>query len=321
MNFHNIAYFIAIAEENNISKAAERLHVSQQSLSEQLKKLEQELGTALFVRGHPMVLTAAGRTFWESASEMMATYNSMLEEIAAISKKDREKIVLAIPTTDTPPFLAGLLTEFAAEYPEFEVKIVQCEPKNAAKCAGDFDLYFCTLPLGSDLEHVPILYSDSYAVAFLSNLANRIYKERWPKVEADLLDKRELSLLREMPFILLQNRLHEVVLDQQIIFRKAGFTPNIAFQSENSGLNFNMCRLGVGVCVTTLSNCRCRFGGALGRDSDVLFYPIDTGGDPVIIALSHRKGKRLTRADNCFIKTAKRYMKRPVDGKENPVGL
>lgn len=313
MNFRNMEYFLAIAEESNISKAAERLHISQQSLSEQLKKLEDEVGVTLIKRGRPMMLTSAGKVFLRAATEVLSTYNEMLDEIAAISEKDRTKITLAIPATETPPFLAGLLTEFSAEYPEFEVKLVRCEPKNAAKCAGDFDLYFSTLPLGPELDNVPILEGDTYAVAFSSSLAKRVYGESWPEVEAQLVEKRDIYALRDMPFIVLRNRMFDVVLDQQIIFQKAGFEPNIAFQSENSELNSNMCKLGVGAYVATMDNCRRRFCDNIGKSDDILLYPIDTGIDPVMVALSHRKGMRLTKADNCFIKTAKKYLQNNKD--------
>ena len=308
MNFHNIEYFLALVEKNSICKAAESLHISQQSLSEQLKKLEDEVGATLIKRGRPMALTPAGQVFLRAAKELLSTYNNMLDEIAAISEKDRTKITLAIPATDTPPFLAGLLTEFSAEHPEFEVKIVQCRPKDAAKCAGEFDLYFSTLPLGPDLDNVPILEGGTYAVAFSSGLAKRVYGDRWPEVEAQLLEKRDIYVLRDMPFILLRNRVDDVVLDQQIIFRKAGFTPNIAFQSENSELNSDMCKSGIGVYVATMDNCRRRFCDNIGKSDGILLYPIDTDITPVTVALSHRKGMRLTKADNCFIKAARKYL-------------
>lgn len=54
MNFLNIKYFIAIAEEQNISAAARKLYVSQQSLSEHLKKLETEIGAPLLSGGIPL---------------------------------------------------------------------------------------------------------------------------------------------------------------------------------------------------------------------------------------------------------------------------
>ena len=307
MNFHNIEYFLTLVEKANISKAAESLHISQQSLSEQLKKMEEEVGAALIKRGRPMVLTPAGQVFLRAAAELSSMYHEMLDEIAAISKKDSSKITLAIPATDTPPFLAGLLTEFSAEYPEFEVQIIHCGPKEAAKYAGDFDLYFSTLPLSLELDNIPILEGGTYAVAFSSDLAARIYGERWPEVEAQLLEKRNIETLRDMPFILLRNKLYDIVLDQQIIFQKAGFTPNIAFQSESSELNSDMCRRGIGAYLATMDSCRHRFSGNTGRNEGILLYPIDTG-ITVMVALAHRKGMHLTRAGNCFIDVAKRYL-------------
>lgn len=69
MNFLNIKYFIAIAEEQNISAAARKLYVSQQSLSEHLKKLETEIGAPLFIRGNTITLTVAGECFLDGAKE------------------------------------------------------------------------------------------------------------------------------------------------------------------------------------------------------------------------------------------------------------
>lgn len=308
MNFRNIEYFIAITEETSISKAAERLHISQQSLSEQLKKLEDEVGATLIKRGQPMTLTPAGIVFFHAAKEMLNTHNKMLDEIAVISKKDRTTITLAIPTTEIPRFLPGLLTEFAEEYPEFDVKIIQCRPKDAAKNAGTFDLYFSVLPLPLELDNVPIMEEDTYAVAFSASLAKRIYGKRWAEVEPQLIKTRDIYALREMPFIFLRNKVYDIVLDQQIIFEEAGFTPSIAFQSENSELNFDMCKLGAGAYVATMDNCRRHFCDDISERNSILLYPINTSIDPVVIALSHRKGKRLTKADSCFIKTAKKYL-------------
>ena len=309
MNFHNIEYFLAMVENSSISKAAQSLHISQQSLSEQLKKLEEEVGAPLIKRGRPLQLTAAGQIFLRTSAKLLGIYNKTLDEIAALSEKRRARITLAVPTTDTPPFLAGLLTAFSAEHPEFEVKVVPCRPKDAAKQAENFDLYFSTLPLASELENVPILEGGTYAVAFSSDLARRVYGKRWPKVEAQLLEKRDIRTLQDMPFIILLSRMDDVVLDQQIIFKKAGFEPNISFQSENSELNSDMCIAGIGVYVATMDSCRRRFSDRLGGNGGILIYPIDTDINPVMIALAHRKGMQLTKAAACFIESAKKYLR------------
>ncbi|MCD8103445.1 MAG: LysR family transcriptional regulator [Lachnospiraceae bacterium] len=308
MNFRNLEYFRAIAEENSISKAAERLHVSQQSLSEMLKKMENEIETPLVRRGHPMTLTPAGEVFFAAAKDILDRYRMMQDEIAAISEKDRVKLTLAVPSTETPPFLPGLLTEFTAAHPEYEVKIIRCNPIEAAKCARRFDLYFSTLPLGEELEHIHILEGGTYAVVLSPSLANRVYGERWSQVEREILGNKDIRTLREMPFIALCNQANEMVLDLQIIFQKAGFEPNIAFQSGDSELNLNMCVLGTGAYVAKMDYCERRFSESIvGRD-DIRLYPIDTEIDPVVIALSYRRGMRLTKADRCFISAAKKYL-------------
>lgn len=304
MNLHNIKYFLAIVEKNSISQAAISLHISQQSLSEKLQKMEHEVGATLIRRTRPIQLTQEGQVFLRAAKDMLHTYHNMLDEIADISGKSSTRITLAIPTTDTPPFLAGLLTKFSSEYPEYEVKIVQCRPKDAADCAEDFDLYFSTLPLGSGLTNIPILEGGTYAVAFSLQLATQVYAERWPEVEAKLLKEKSISALRDMPFILLRNVVDNVVLDQQIIFEEAGFIPNIAFQSINSELNSNMCKSGVGAYVATMDTCRRRFCNS----DDMLIYPLDTAITPVMVALSHRKGMCITKAVSRFIEVAKKYL-------------
>lgn len=309
MNFRNIEYFIAITEENSITKAAERLHISQQSLSEQLRKLEDEVGAPLIKRGQPMTLTPAGMVFFHAASEMLLTHNEMLNEIAAISQKRRTMLTLAVPTTEVPLFLPGLLTDFSQNHPEYEVKLVQYGPKDAAKNAGSFDLYFSALPLPQELDNIPIAQEDTYAVAFSESLARRVYGRHWEEVEAQLVKTRDIYAIREMPFIFLRNKLYDIVLDRQAIFEAAGFTPHIAFQSENSELNFEMCRLGNGVYVATMDNCRRYLNRSTGQREQFLLYPIDSCINPVVVALSYRKGKRLTKADNCFIESAKQYLR------------
>ena len=64
MEFRVIRYFLAVAREENITKAAEKLHLTQPTLSRQLRELEEELGTELFVRGkRRTTLTEAGILF------------------------------------------------------------------------------------------------------------------------------------------------------------------------------------------------------------------------------------------------------------------
>lgn len=90
MNFSNLQYFVTVADELNVTKAAEKLYISQQSLSNQIIKLENELGVKLFVRNPGLKLTYAGDRLYKSARHILDLHNQMLSEIEDI--KDNKKV-------------------------------------------------------------------------------------------------------------------------------------------------------------------------------------------------------------------------------------
>jgi LysR family transcriptional regulator, transcriptional activator of nhaA len=73
MNYKHLQYFLAVAREGSVTRAAEVLHVTQPAISAQLNRLESQIGTKLFIRrGRNLVLTPAGRTAFDYASEIFA---------------------------------------------------------------------------------------------------------------------------------------------------------------------------------------------------------------------------------------------------------
>lgn len=85
LEFRHLRYFVAIAEECNISRAAERLHISQPSLSSQIRQLEDGIGAPLFVRGHAGTsLTPAGHTFLSHARQMLRMRDRAVENAFSV---------------------------------------------------------------------------------------------------------------------------------------------------------------------------------------------------------------------------------------------
>ena len=109
MNFLALEYFISVAEEMNITKAAERHFISQQSLSNQIIKLEKELGIQLFERSPSLSLTYAGTRFLRAANKIIDEKRQILREIDDINNNCRGEIKVGF-------FLENLRHKFSWHY-------------------------------------------------------------------------------------------------------------------------------------------------------------------------------------------------------------
>ena len=113
MELQQLRYFCAIAETGSFSRAAEQTHVSQPSLSQQIRKLEDELGARLFDRlGRSIRLTELGQAFLPRARgvlrDLEAARGEVNERKAAIEGPVRVGVIPTIAPYFLPPFLAGI---------------------------------------------------------------------------------------------------------------------------------------------------------------------------------------------------------------------
>ena len=121
MNMTQLEYFLAICKYNNISKAATQLFISQPALSQQLIRLEKELGAALFIRReNSLMLTEIGEGFQESAKRILFEYNnskSMIDDIRRYRDPADQVGHLSVAVTKTKSFiiLAYILPVFKAK--------------------------------------------------------------------------------------------------------------------------------------------------------------------------------------------------------------
>ncbi len=99
LNFHHLRYFQTVAHEGNLTRAAERLHVSQSAVSTQIRQLEERLGQALFERrGRGLHLTEAGRIALDYADAIFATSREML---ATLQQRGHHRQVLRVGSLAT----------------------------------------------------------------------------------------------------------------------------------------------------------------------------------------------------------------------------
>jgi DNA-binding transcriptional LysR family regulator len=126
MELRHLRYFVAIAEEQSFTRAAERLWVAQPGLSTQIRRLEEELGVKLFERHTRGVeLTAAGEIFLERARAALAAADAARAVVSDLESGLVGTIRLGIATGPESDLVKPLLERFAAEHPNVEMTVVE----------------------------------------------------------------------------------------------------------------------------------------------------------------------------------------------------
>ncbi|GHV29190.1 LysR family transcriptional regulator [Spirochaetia bacterium] len=124
MDFRDLTYFITVAREQNISRASEKLFVSQPALSETIARLEKRVGCALFLRQqHGLMLTKEGEAFAETARKIIQIKDEMEEEIHTVTRGYSGRIRLGISHLFSGVLLPKALPEFRIQRPNVEIVV------------------------------------------------------------------------------------------------------------------------------------------------------------------------------------------------------
>ncbi|MEV6101342.1 LysR substrate-binding domain-containing protein [Nocardia sp. NPDC051981] len=142
-------YFIAVAEELSFTRAAQRLHVSQQGLSMQIKQLEHDMDVTLFARTTRQVeLTAAGNVFLRHVREALSSLAFGLEEARAAHRGEHDRLVLGCLEGAALTLTEPILTAFRERHPEVTLELTHFtyETPSAGLASGQVDVAIVRRP-------------------------------------------------------------------------------------------------------------------------------------------------------------------------------
>lgn len=168
MELRVLQYFLAVAREQSISGAAESLHLSQPTLSRQLKEMEEELGKQLLIRGNRRVtLTEEGMILRKRAQEILELVKKAEAEISLSDDIIAGDITVGAGETDGVRFLAEAVHSLQKNYPLIHFHIVSGDKasvlENLDKGLIDFGLIFGEADT-SKYEHIGVPYKDIWGV-------------------------------------------------------------------------------------------------------------------------------------------------------------
>ncbi|MGG1636324.1 transcriptional regulator [Paenibacillus sp. FSL A5-0031] len=288
MELRQLNYVIQIASEKNFSRAAEKLHIAQPSLSQQLSKLEQEIGVLLFRRTTNSVeLTQAGQVFVHKSQAILDAVEQLKQEMDDMAQMRRGRLVVGTLPLTGSHILPLVLPVFGEQYPQIEVVLVE---ETTAKleqltASGGTDLSLLSLPLiDNSLAWEPFLEEEiCLAVPPQHPLALR---------EGSI----SISELDKEPFIGLKRGqgFRQITVE---LCEQSGFTPQIVFESSNMETIQSLVAGGMGIAFVPQMLTRVK-----GSDFMPVYLPLSSKPTRTLVVAS-RKGRYLSKAAEAFIRT------------------
>jgi LysR family hydrogen peroxide-inducible transcriptional activator len=168
MELHQLRYVAAVARTANFSRAAEQCHVSQPSLSQQIKKLEGELGERLFDRMKRRVrLTSHGEIFLRRAARILEEVNAVKREATDAQDLLRGTLTIGVLPTIAPYLLPKVMAQFTEKYTGVEIVVQEDTTARLLKHALDYEIDFAlaSQPIQDERLAIKGLFSEELLLA------------------------------------------------------------------------------------------------------------------------------------------------------------
>lgn len=248
MNFQSMDYFTMVAQKRSFTKAAEALHITQQTLSVHIATIEQEIGCQLFIRHIPLKLTYAGEIFLQYALDFQKKYRVMLHEFGDISHNQKGKLRIGVAHTRGRAILPALIENFQKSSPRIEIHAIEKTNENLQKSLldGDIDLAIANF----DKKIPGIALRDFYEEEVVLLISKKLLEKLFDDVDNIcnlIVSNEDISTLAQCPFVLNSQQNIGGRIGRDII-AKANFKPFIKAQSENIETLLDLCARGVGAC-------------------------------------------------------------------------
>lgn len=245
MDFKLLEYILMISNENNITKAAQKLFISQSALNQQLLKLENELGTKLFYRSrtdwHP---TAAGEVYIEAARKALLLKHDTYQKIYDLANSQLSTLKVGLTPGRGFKMFMSIYPKLHSEFPNLSIAPIEMTvlKQQQALKTGEIDIGFITL---SDEQKNNDTYIDIrteeivFAMPKFHPLCSTIKSDG--STEFPIID---LNMIKHEPFAMMyKSSTNRFVCDK--ICSEYNFTPQILFETSSTASILQMIELGL----------------------------------------------------------------------------
>lgn len=276
MELRHLRYFVAVAEERHFGRAAQRLHIAQPPLSQQIRQLEAELGTRLFARTTRKVdLTPAGELLLTRARRILADVGAAAIDVQRAERGEVGRLAVGFTGSATYELLPSIATALRVELPDVDLELhgeMLTPAQVEALLSGTLDVGLLRPPVHSPDLTVHVIRREPLVVAL--------------PVDHPLVGDRPVSLaeLAGDPFVTYPSHFRSVMHDAaEQACRRAGFSPCVAQEVAETATLVSLVAAGIGVALVPASVQHLRITGAVYR-------PLAGSTEEVALAVASRSG-------------------------------
>lgn len=280
MNIHQLRYFLVLAKELHFWKSAEKVHLSQSSLSRQIQSLEDELGVQLLKRNKRNVkLTEAGTFLQKEWSGLLDEFDRVHQQAKRMDQGISGRLSIAYPGSITYNYLPDLLHVISHKIPEVTIELQEPTDEHHENLLLDYkvDVSFGRDAISHNLIHSKQLYSEDICLVV-------------PKAHPLTVENfTTLSALKSEKFILsgLHHTTYYASLLRQL-FINAQLEPHIVVESDFGGMIINLVAKGLGISILPYSFFKA-------NNEHIRFIPLD---QQIALYLNWRKSDQSNVLNN-----------------------
>ncbi len=304
--FTHKAYVYQVYKEKSFSKAAEKLFISQPSLSLTIKKVEERLGTRLFDRSTtPIQLTESGQAYISCIERIMDLESGYQHYLHALSELATGNLTIGASNFFTAYILPPHITRFMSQYPQVTVNLIEANTKTLERklFVGDLDLLVENCLLDEHVYKRHLFYSEQLILAVpAARLIDPVTRRHALTAQDILRDAHKgdqavalpLSAFAQLPFVLLRPG-NDTRDRADSLFGEAGISPGVVLELDQLATAYHMACQGLGATLISDTVVQKTLPGP-----DVRFFKLDSPCARRDTYLYHKTSKYITRAMQVF---------------------
>lgn len=249
MELRQLRYFLAVAETLHFGRAAEQLHMAQPPLSQQIQRLEAELGFALFERNKRRVrLTAAGEVFQRGVEATLAQLDRAIQTAQGTSRGEQGHLALGFVSSAAYNVLPTILQRFRQAYPQVALGLqeLSTDAQIGQLRRGQIDVGLLRPPLEDGMLELRVIWEEPLILALPEQ-----HPCATPCLESPgTAEWVDLGAIAAEPFILFPRPLAPRLYDQILgLCQRANFSPTVVQEATQMQTIVSLVAAGLGVAI------------------------------------------------------------------------